>query len=275
MINIKEILKKCLDDNKDKPSLYKRNALKERLQIFVLDFIYANEKYSNLIFYGGSCLAQCYGLPRLSEDLDFVDIGGKINLEKLAGDLNSYFNQKTDLNPTVKIQKFRIYLKFPLLKDMGLSLGRETDSLYLKIEVFKNFTFCSDYKIEAKPLFKANRSILVKTFDLPTLMSTKIRAVLFRKWEKTDKQGKTIVKAKGRDYYDLMWYLEKGVKPNFKCLGNIKNSDDLKEALRRNIGKVDAKSIRLDLENFISEQRFVKGLSKNIKEILLNGVNKL
>lgn len=275
MINIKEILKKCLDDNKDKSSLYKRNALKERLQIFVLDFIYSNEKYSNFIFYGGSCLAQCYSLPRLSEDLDFVDIGGKVNLEKLAGDLNDYFNQKTDLTPVVKVQKFRIYLKFPILKEMGLSLERETDYLYLKIEIFKNFTFCSDYKIEVKPLFKANRSILVKTFDLPTLMSTKIRAVLFRKWEKTDKRGKTIVKAKGRDYYDLMWYLEKNVKPNFKCLGDLKNSEELKEALRRNISKVDAKSIRLDLENFVGEENFVRELSKNIKEILLRGIDML
>ena len=108
---IKDILKDLLEENADSSNLYKRNILKEFLQIYVLDFIYSNEKYKDLVFYGGSCLSQCYDLPRLSEDLDFVDINNEVNLKKLSFDLEKYFKEKIDLDLKVKQQKFRIYLK--------------------------------------------------------------------------------------------------------------------------------------------------------------------
>lgn len=99
-------------------------------------------------------------------------------------------------------------------------------------------------------------------------MSTKIRAILFRKWEKTDKQGKTIIKAKGRDYYDLMWYLEKGVQPNLACLEKFEDFQKLKQQLVKIIDELDAKSIQLDLEAFIDNQELVRSLGENMKAIL-------
>jgi hypothetical protein len=147
----------------------------------------------------------------------------------------------------------------------------------LKIEIFKDFVFCKKYKIEIIPLFKFNKSILVKTLDLPTLMATKLRAIFFRKWEKKTKRGKILAKVKGRDYFDLMWYLEKEVKPNLNCLGDleIKNLADLKIKLLEILDKVDPKSIRFDLESLIADSSFVKNLSKNIKGILKREIEKL
>ncbi|KKR75173.1 MAG: hypothetical protein UU18_C0012G0014 [Parcubacteria group bacterium GW2011_GWB2_40_8] len=97
-------------------------------------------------------------------------------------------------------------MKFPILNELGLGSGSESDILILKLEIFNDFIFCKKYQTQIKPLFKFNRSILVKTFDLPTLMSTKIRALLYRKWEKKNKDGEVIISVKGRDYFDLMWY---------------------------------------------------------------------
>ena len=71
---IKSYLKKLLAESVAENNLFKRNLLKEYLQIVVLDYIYSHPIYSQLSFYGGSCLSHCYKLPRLSEDLDFVDI---------------------------------------------------------------------------------------------------------------------------------------------------------------------------------------------------------
>ena len=51
--------------------LFVRSALKEVLQDYVLNFVYNNKTYKDLIFTGGTCLRKVYGLPRLSEDLDF------------------------------------------------------------------------------------------------------------------------------------------------------------------------------------------------------------
>lgn len=269
----KIILKNIIDENFDKSVMYKKNLLKEYLQILVLDFIYSSKKYGNLIFYGGTCLAHCFGLPRLSEDLDFVDAEKAVNLNELAGDLEKFFNKKTDLSATVKSQKFRIYLKFPILSELGLSGRSDSNALILKVEVFSSFDFCKKYQTQIKPFFKFNKSLLIKTFDLPTLMSTKIRAVLFRKWVKLSKAGEVILSVKGRDYFDLMWYLEKGIKPNFDCL-EVKNMKELKVKLLSQVDKIDEKSLILDLENFVADKDFVMKLGKGIKNILQESIKR-
>lgn len=275
MENIKENLAKFLRESGRKNISFGRNLAKEYLQIAALDFIYSHKDYGKLVFYGGSCLKHCHGLPRLSEDLDFVDLRKQIDIGKLAADLKNYFAKTGGIEIKTAIQKFRIYLKFPVLRDLGLAERGESDLLFLKIEIFSGFDFCRDFKIEIVPLFKHNRSLLVKTFDLPTLMATKIRAVFLRKWEKTDKSGKTLARVKGRDYFDLMWYLEKKIIPNLKCVESVKDLPDLKSKLAAAVQKADAKSIYLDLEPLIADANFVKKLSKNIKPILLSQITSL
>jgi len=272
---VKPFLIKLLKDSASGDKFFRRNLLKNYLQILVLDFFYSHKDYSQLIFYGGSCLSHCYDLPRLSEDLDFVDIKKKIELKKLAKDLENYFKKNTDLEVKATEQKFRVYLKFPLLHELELSGKNESGLLFLKVEIFKGFDFCKGYKTEIIPLFKFNKTILIKTFDLPTLMATKIRAILHRKWEKTDKKGKIIAKVKGRDYFDLMWYLGKGIRPNFTCLEKIKNCKELEEKLLEIVKKVDARSIRFDLEPLIDNPLLVEKLSKNLKDILSREIRKM
>lgn len=265
---IKPFLIKLLKDSILSNKFFRRNLLKDYLQILVLDFIYSHEKHSQLIFYGGSCLSHCYNLPRLSEDLDFVDLEKKIKIPELAKDFEKYFKKNSDLEVKAVPQKFRVYLKFPLLRELGLVEEGESDLLFLKVEIFKDFDFCKDYKTEIIPLFKFNKTILVKTFDLPTLMATKIRAVLMRKWEKTNRAGKILATVKGRDYFDLMWYLEKGIMPNFSCINGITGKEEFKKKLLAAIERVDVRSVQIDLESLIDSQVLVKKLSKNIKEIL-------
>lgn len=83
---IKEILKK----EQSSTVLFKRNIVKEYLQILVISFIYSREEFKHLVFYGGSCLRHCFGLGRLSEDLDFVDIEGKVSLDRIASLLEEF-----------------------------------------------------------------------------------------------------------------------------------------------------------------------------------------
>jgi len=99
-------------------------------------------------------------------------------------------------------------------------------------------------------------------------MSTKIRAILYRKWEKTDKRGTITVKVKGRDYFDLLWYLQQGVQPNLSCIEGVKNLKDLKEKLLSMVSRIDSQSIRLDLEALVANADFVNNLSRNMKAIL-------
>lgn len=248
--------------------IYRRNVLKNYIQVVILKFIYSHAKYSQMVFYGGSCLRHCFDLPRLSEDLDFVDLKKEIQLDDLALDLENYFKKNTDLEAKIKIQPSRIQIKFAILKELGLASPSDSDALYLKLEVFKYFDFCTGYEINIAPIFKFNHSMLIKTFDLSTMMATKIGAVMNRKWQKIAKGGKLLAKVKGRDYFDLFWYLQKAVKPNLKCLMNKESAAGLKEKLLATIAKVDVKSIEYDLNPLMEDGNFVKGFAKNIKDIL-------
>jgi predicted nucleotidyltransferase component of viral defense system len=271
----KEVLKEIIRKTDSKNNVFLRNVLKEYLHVLILDFIYSHKKYSDLVFYGGSCLSHCHGLNRLSEDLDFLDSDKKIDVSELGRNLEEYFKKNTDIRVKTTIQKFRIYLKFSLLHELGIAKKNDSDLLFVKIEIFKGFNFCKNYKTEITPLFKFNKTILIKNFDISTLMATKVRAILYRKWEKTNKKGETIAKVKGRDYFDLMWYLEKGIIPNFKCIEGIKNKEDFKEKMLKAVEKIDTRSVQIDIEPLIEDFALVKKLSKNLKDILKRLIKKV
>jgi predicted nucleotidyltransferase component of viral defense system len=268
METLKPVLATTISESPSRSNLFKRNLLKEYLQVVVLDFIYSHPAYSQLLFYGGSALAHCFDLQRLSEELDFIDETKNVKPARLAKDLEDYFLKRTDLPVKTTVQKFRIYLKFPILRDLGLSTREETDDLFLKVEVYSRFDFCESYKTDIRPIFKYNRSVLIKTLDPATLMATKVRAILFRKWEKTDKEGRTTVKVKGRDYFDLLWYLQKGIQPNLSCIEGFESMKDLKEKLLELVARIDSRSVQLDLEALIDNPNFVKNMSRNMKAIL-------
>ncbi len=201
----KEILKKIVEDNYDKPDFYVRNLLKEYLQILILSYIYSKKPYKELFFYGGTCLSHCYNLPRLSEDLGFVDVKKEVKIKDISKDIASFLEKKENLPLKLKVHGFHIYFKFPILKDLGLVKNKaESDYLFVKVEIFSDFNFCESFQEEFKTIFKYYHSVLVKTFDLPTLMATKVRAVLYRRWEKTGKDGEALATVKGRDFFDLM-----------------------------------------------------------------------
>jgi len=262
-------IKNLLAENSGLYAVFRRNLVKEYLQTLALAFIYSRKEYSGLLFYGGSALKHCHGLPRLSEDLDFVDAGGAVSLEALALDLKSYFLIRHGLKVETKIQKFRVLLKFPVLFELGLAAYPESDLLFLKLELYTDISFCREYKTEIIPLFEHGESVLVKTFDLPTLMATKIRAVLNRRWVKTGKKGETLATVKGRDYFDLMWYLQKGIEPNLACIENIPDKKELYSRLVSAVEGIDAASIKYDLDALIADREYVDNLAGNLKQILL------
>ena len=59
-----------------------------------------------------------------------------------------------------------------------------------------------DFETEAKVLLQPI-PFAVNTFQQPDLFAGKLHAILQRKWKS---------RVKGRDYYDLVWYLARGTK---------------------------------------------------------------
>lgn len=192
------------------PAETKRILLKEALQAYVLDFLYNHPRYRRLNFYGGTCLHVVFNLNRLSEDLDF-DNSVNLDLSLLADDLVDMFQNTLGYAGTIaKSQRsaqgiLRVTLKFPLLKDLGLS-AYPNESLHLKVEISHHEQVA---EIQHTPVFYYGRSFVPAHFSLETMMAGKMIACLERSFQ----HGRDGAFIKGRDFYDLLWFMQQGIQP--------------------------------------------------------------
>ncbi len=253
------------------PNFVIKNLLKAHLQYPVLDLIYNDPGYSHFIFTGGSCLRVCFGAPRLSEDLDF-DLSPsqikKLQLFQLADYLREKLADRFLLKVETKIQgQGRLYLKFPVLRELGLAISSESDYLYVKIELEK--MTLEKPKVELTPVSQYGFNFVVKNYSLKFLFTSKIIAFLNRLWFKGKNNE---IDIKGRDFYDLFWFWQKGVEPdwpNLKKLVQINDKMALKSFLRKKIHtQVTSQKLAYDLKNFFPDQNFVDEFCKNYKKIM-------
>ncbi len=85
----------------------------------------------------------------------------------------------------------------------------------------------------------------------------KLHAILCRKWRN---------RVKGRDYYDYVWYLSRGIKLNFKHLknrmvqsGHLAENEDFSEEilhikLKERFNSIDFNLVKIDVSPFIKNQ---------------------
>jgi len=225
-------LKKTFLANKDKNPLFVRSLLKEVIQFYILDYIYNSEWGSGLIFKGGTCLRFCFDLTRLSEDLDFdIETGKSFDVPLFASDLKKYFCKKLQFsNLEVKIagNKRTIYFKFPVLADLGMSLNK-SDSEILHVRIDLGLAPEVDYQVDVSVKSTPNLSFLVRHYSIEELFAGKLSAILTRE---TIEGTVKVARFKGRDYYDLIWFLEKGIKPDWRMVSKVTGMDK-KEALAK------------------------------------------
>jgi len=188
----------------------RRIIMKEVLQAYVLDYLYNHLSYRHLNFYGGTCLHVVYGLNRLSEDLDFDNRAG-LDLDPLADDLVQYFHKLFgDADVSAKAQEgeggiLRVTIKFPVLNALGLS-PHPSEALHLKVEVSQHKQVAV---IQRTPVFVYGRSLVAAHFSLETMMAGKMLACLERNFER----GRSGTQIKGRDFYDLLWFMQQHIQP--------------------------------------------------------------
>ncbi len=267
-----EELKKIVDSNQQQGinTLYLKNMLREHLQLYILNFIYNHDTYNNLIFTGGTCLRHLYGLERLSKDLDF-DYHDKFDSPLFKQELHDYFTKRfkyTDIRILLKQQEKRIDCKFPVLKQLGIAGKNDSDFLIINVDLSQAQS--RKYTTEKTPLSKFGFNFIVTHYDLPNLFAGKIHAALMRDQQHGQENRKTI---KGRDFYDLIWFLKKSVFPNLDKL-----SDQLGEKISEDIlvKKLDTRvnevcthylnDLESDLISFIANRDFVFNFRKNFKD---------
>jgi len=248
-----------------------RNIAKEELQYYVLNFIYHHPRFSKWTMYGGSALRICHKLDRMSVDLDFEidEVCNKELLNALKKDLELHFANKYDLESelfTIRIiSTSGLRLRFILGEELGISY--HSQQVFVSIDLHH---FAPPFAgVERIPINHNQLSFVIKSYNLSTLMASKIAAILLRGERRI---GKSTYYEKGRDIYDLCWYLEREIIPNLSYLQartkdqSIINLRVLFDRLTVQMNKVSDKNLQDDLMPLFLNQEYINNWLKQWRE---------
>ncbi|MBF0384714.1 MAG: nucleotidyl transferase AbiEii/AbiGii toxin family protein, partial [Candidatus Omnitrophica bacterium] len=264
------ILKRKLDDLSPQGRLDAetlRNALKEELQFYVLNFIYHHTEYNKWIMYGGSALRIIHGLDRMSVDLDF-EVSEEITknfLEELKTNIEDHFahtyNTDADFLKAKIVAERGVLLKFNAGKD--LSLGHSSNQVHIKIDL--NYFNAPKHAIERQPINHDQLSFVIVTYNMSTLMASKVAAIFLRG---TRGVGKAIYEEKGRDIYDLLWYMNNKIVPDLDYLlaKGVKEAKDIRtifDKLTLKMNKVNDENLKQDLLPLFLNRGYIEMWLKN------------
>ena len=254
------------------------NAIKEHLQYYVLNFIYNNKKYSNLVMYGGTLLRICYGLDRMSEDLDFQTLE-KINLEELSNAMTKYFesefgyiNLQITINEREGNETDLLKLNFnEILK--GLETGVTWTTLKLRFDV-NLFPAAVKFEQELISLTRDNYTFSIRTYPISTMMASKVAAVMLRTKRNNREVDATY---KGRDIYDFIWYMRKKVIPNLEYLKErgleFDNPIELFDKVAQRVLNIEDTALKADLIPLFYNTNDLDVWFTNWRNIFMNARN--
>lgn len=251
----------------------KRNVLKEELQFYVLNFIYHHPEYSKWIMYGGSALRICHGLDRMSVDLDFEVVHHPISktfLNALKKEIPHYFSSAYGAGAdflTVKTTTGRgLLLKFHIGDE--LSVGHSSKQVHVKIDL--NHFIAPKTVTERRPINRDQLSFVITTYNMSALMASKIAAIFLRG---TRGVGEAGYEEKGRDIYDLLWYMTKKIVPDLDYLiakdVDVKDPRALFDKLTLQMNKVNDTNLKQDLMPLFVDQTYIANWLKNWRESYL------
>jgi predicted nucleotidyltransferase component of viral defense system len=249
MLSLNEIASNYPDNLKP----FKRFILREYLQYKILEIIFDSPFANKLCFLGGTCLRIVHNQQRFSEDLDFDNF----NLTQAE-----FLEISTYIETALKKEGYEIefknvlkgafhcYIKFPkILFNEGLT-GHVEEKILIQLDTEPQHF---EYKPERHFLNKFD--VFTSIFVTPTdvLLAQKFFAVINRK------------RNKGRDFYDIVFLLGKGILPNYDYLNlklGITNSNQLKEKVIAVCEKINMPEMANDVAPFLFN-------AKDVKQVLL------
>lgn len=198
------------------------NAIHEIIQEVALVGLSRAKFFEHAAFYGGTALRILYGLDRFSEDLDFSLLQPDPHFD-LSRFLESAEEELKGFGLHAKIEH---KMKHPPSQVLSAFLKTNTLETFLLIDlpeeerkrVISNEQIKIKFEIDIDPPpeFETEMKFLltpvpcsIKSYTLPDLFAGKMHALLFREWK---------VRVKGRDWYDLVWYISNSVPLHLKHL---------------------------------------------------------
>ena len=261
-----------------------KQDLREMIQKISLLGLWRSTFFEYAAFYGGTTLRLLHGMERFSEDLDFSllkqdpDFRFDAYFPAVVKELEAWGIQASILgvqkqnskieSAFVKANTLQNMMNLELPEQFIKSLHRdEISTIKLEIDPDPPSGFATEIRYVLEPI-----PFGIKIMSLPDLFAGKMHAVLARAWQN---------RVKGRDWYDLIWYIKKGSKLNLKHLearlkqrGHLDASaklspELLQKLLAEKIETVDFKQAAEDVRPFIADPREVENWSKELFEALL------
>jgi predicted nucleotidyltransferase component of viral defense system len=223
--------------------IHREFILREYLQYKILQIIFDIPDHAQkLCFLGGTALRIVHGNQRFSEDLDFDNSGFTEDQFDVISEIIKTKLEREGYEIEIKtVYKgaFHCYIRFPkLLFNEGLT-GHNSEKILIQLDTEpQHYTFTPDKYILNK--FDVFTEIPVTPLNI--LLAQKCYAIINRK------------RSKGRDFFDVVFLLSKGAKPDYGYLDlkmGIKDSKSLKDRLLNTCSKLNMKAMAEDVAPFL------------------------
>jgi len=251
-----------------------RNVAREYLQARILGCLQRAGAMIPLAFHGGTALRFLYASPRYSEHLDFA-----LEQARPQYDLHAYLSAiRTEFASEGYVVELKVndqkvvhsaFVRFPgLLYELGLS-PHQTQVLSVKIEVDTNPPAGAAL---ATTVIRRFVTLQLQHHDRASLLAGKLHAILQRPY------------LKGRDIYDLLWYLSdpNWPAPNLTLLKNalqqtgwdgpLLTEDNWREVVRRRLEGLTWGQVVADVRPFLDPSADLDLLTReNVIRVLGQG----
>lgn len=208
-----ELLQERLQGYKPADSAEQEQALKEILQELILYALWRQDFFEQAAFQGGTCLRILYGLPRFSEDLDFIlkSPDATFRWTSILSGLKEVLAEFSVGAELIDRSRADRVVQMAMVKNDSLGVQLELQfldtapcrKLRVKLEVDTHPPAGSawDQRFHDFPT-----DYLVTAQDLPSNFALKLHALLCRPY------------LKGRDWFDFLWYVRRSTQPNLPHL---------------------------------------------------------
>ena len=240
--------------------LLKICLVREYLQARILQSLQEHGVFIHWAFVGGTALRFLYSIPRFSEDLDFSLVGSAQDSDFAGGIRRVERDLEIEgyaLKTTTKIRNAiaSASIRFPgLLYELGLSPHRN-HVFSIKIELDMNPPNGAGFETT---MVRRHVILNLMHHDKSSLLAGKINALLYRPW------------GKGRDLYDLMWYLtdRSWPEPNIPFLESALDQTEWpgpritranwRNMVKDRLKKLDWEEARADVRPFLEKEREIE-----------------
>lgn len=264
-----ETIRRMLQPYKTGTAADAERAVREILQEIALLGLWRGKFFEHAAFYGGTALRILYGLDRFSEDLAFTLLDSKHKFDwrifekSVHEELESY---GFTVSFAEKVKQFDSAVKSAFLKTNTrhgmLQIGIKEKMFP---EIHPEATIRIKVEIDTDPVlgFEFESLFLREPFTTPiravkesSLFAGKVHAALYRAWKQ---------RIKGRDWYDVVWFLRRNVPLNARYLEACmrQNSElakdetltveKVKTLLKNRLEKIDLSAAKEDVKPFLRD----------------------